>query len=155
MAGDFNGDGCDTVSLYRPSLGRFFVINELGSADGGLGRADMDYLFGNLGDVPFAGDFDGDGVDTFGLYRTGTGLVYLRNSHTLGNADAAFIFGNPQDRFVAGDWNANGIDAPGVLRPSTQSIYVRYANSAGVADATMSLPSSAMLPIAGFVGDLP
>jgi len=155
LAGDFNGDGCDTVSLYRPSLGRFFVINELGSADGGLGSADMDYLFGNLGDVPFAGDFDGDRVDTFGLYRTGTGLVYLRNSHTQGNADAAFIFGNPQDRFVAGDWNANGIDAPGVLRPSTRSIYVRYANSAGTADATMSVPSSAMLPIAGFVGDLP
>ena len=155
LAGDFDGDGCDTVSVYRPSAGRFFVINELGSADRGLGAADTDYLFGNQGDVPFAGNLDGDGVDSFGLYRTGTGLVYLRNTHTQGNADAAFIFGNPLDRFVAGDWNANGIDAPGVLRPSTQSVYVRYANSAGVADATMAVPSASMIPIAGFVGDLP
>ncbi len=62
LAGDFDGDGCDTVGLYRPSQGRFFVIDELGSADKGLGAATTDYLFGNPGDIPFVGDFDGDAL---------------------------------------------------------------------------------------------
>ena len=39
MAGDFNNDGCDTVSIYRPAEQRFYVINTLGSNDGGLGAA--------------------------------------------------------------------------------------------------------------------
>ncbi len=155
LAGDFNGDGCDTVGLYRPSSGRFYVIDKLGSADQGLGKATTDYLFGNPGDVPFAGDFDGDGIDTFGLYRTSTGLVYLRNAHTQGVAHASFIFGNPNDRFVTGDWNANGHDSPGVFRPSTRRLYVRYHNSAGNADAWMDAGSSALLPVAGRFGDLP
>lgn len=154
LAGDFDGDGCDTVGVYRPSEGRFFIIDELGDGDAGLGAADTSYVFGNLGDVPFAGDFDGDGIDTFGLYRTSTGLVYLRNSHSAGFADASFIFGDPRDRFVAGDWNADGRDSPGVFRPSTTTVYVRFENTAGTADATMSAPSSSVIPVAGFVGDL-
>lgn len=154
LAGDFDGDGCDTVGLYRPSEGRFFVINALGSADKGLGEATNDYLFGNPGDVPFAGDFDGDGTDTFGLYRTSTGLVYMRNAHTQGIAHSSFIFGNPNDRFVTGDWNADGHDSPGVFRSSTRRLYVRYHNTAGNADAWMDAASSGLLPVSGYFGDL-
>ncbi len=155
LAGDFDGDGCDTVGLYRPSEGRFFVIDVLGSADGGLGAATADYLFGDVGDVPFAGDFDGDGIDTFGLYRPTTGLVYQRNSHTQGIADTSFIYGDPHDRFVTGDWTANDVDSPGVFRPSTRTLYLRYANSAGNADTVVGGASSALVPVSGFVGDLP
>ncbi len=155
LAGDFDGDGCDTVGLYRPSEGRFFVINQLGSGDAGLGKATTDYLFGNPGDVPFSGDFDGDGTDTFGLYRTTSGLVYMRNTHTQGVAHASFIFGNPGDRFVAGDWNADGTDSPGVYRPSTRTLFVRYHNTAGNADAKMDAGSAALLPVSGWFGDLP
>lgn len=155
LAGNFNGEGCDTVGLYRPSEGRFFVIDKLGSRDAGLGKATTSYLFGNPGDVPFAGDFDGDGKDTFGLYRTSTGLVYLRNAHTQGTAHQSFIYGNPNDRFVTGDWNDDGRDSPGVFRPSVSKLYVRFHNSAGNADRTMDAWSSNLIPVAGYFGDLP
>ncbi len=155
LAGDFDGDNCDTVGLYRPSEGRFFVINQLGKGDAGLGKASQDYLFGNPGDVPFAGDFDGDGIDTFGLYRTSTGLVYMRNAHSQGTADVSFIYGNPRDRFVTGDWNADGRDSPGVFRPSTSKLYIRYHNSAGTADAVLDAWSSNLIPVAGHYGNLP
>ena len=69
IAGDFNNDGFDTVSIYRPSNQTFYIINKLGSGDQGLGAADFSYVFGNPGDKPFVGDFDGDGVETAGLHR--------------------------------------------------------------------------------------
>ena len=135
IAGDFDGNGCDTVSVYRPSEARFYIINELGSDDGGLGAADYSFLFGDFGDKPFVGDFDGDGIDTVGLHRESTGLVYYRNSNTTGVADHAFIFGDPGDVLTAGDWNGDGVDTVGVFRPSTGMVYLRYTNSAGMADA--------------------
>jgi len=153
LAGDFDGDGCDTVGLYRPSEGRFFVIDELGSADNGLGAATADYLFGNPGDIPFVGDFDGDGVDTFGLYRTTAGLMYFRNDHAQGNAELQFYYGNPGDRFVSGDWTADDRSSPGVFRPATQTLYIRFTNTPGYADAVVGAGSQALIPVAGFVGD--
>ena len=137
VAGDFNNDGCDTVSLYRPSQGKFFVINELGEDGGGLGAAETSYFFGNPGDKPFAGDYDGDGIDTFGLHRESTGFVYFRNSHTQGNADAQFIYGNPGDILFAGDWDGDGDDTVAVYRPGNGTLYVKLTNTAGNADHEM------------------
>lgn len=134
IAGDFNGDGCDTVSIYRPSESRFYIINRLGSRDRGLGRADYSFQFGNPGDKPFVGDFNGDEVDTIGLHRESTGLVYFRNSNTTGVAHAQFVFGNPGDRLVAGDWDGNGVDTVGVYRPSNGMFYLKRSNSSGAAD---------------------
>jgi murein DD-endopeptidase MepM/ murein hydrolase activator NlpD len=149
LAGDFDGDGCDTVSLYRPATTTFYVINTLGSDDQGLGAADTSYIFGNPGDKPFAGDFDADGTDTYGLHRESTGLMYFRNTHTQGPADHQFIYGNPGDRIVAGDWNNNNTDTPGLYRPGVRKFYLRYTNSEGAADATISFGEPTWLPIAG------
>ncbi len=149
LAGDFDGDGCDTVSIHRPSVQRFFIINELGSKSAGLGAADVDYLFGDPGDKPFVGDFDGDGTETVGLHRESTGLVYFRNRHTQGVADAQFIFGDPGDRFVAGDWNADGRYSPAMFRPSNVTCYQRFTNTQGVADVEFRFGEPTWLPVAG------
>lgn len=135
VAGDFDGDGCDTVSIYRPSSQRFYIINELGQNDGGLGAADYSFMFGNPGDKPFVGDFDGDGIDTVGLHRESTGLVYFRNSNSAGFADFQFIFGDPGDKIIAGDWDGDGDDTVAVYRPSNGLLYLRNSNSQGNADA--------------------
>ena len=154
LAGDFNGDGCDTVSIYRPAEARMYIINKLGSNDGGLGAADHSFLFGNQGDKPFVGDFDGNGVDTIGLHRESTGFVYFRNANSSGNAHDQFFFGDPQDRFVAGDWIAAGEDYPGVYRPSNRTVYLRYANTQGNADEQYQWGSSGYIPVAGMFGDV-
>ncbi len=151
LAGDFDGDGCDTVSIHRPTEQRFFIINKLGSKATGLGAAEVDYLFGDPGDKPFVGDFDGDGTETVGLHRESTGLVYFRNRHTQGIADAQFIFGDPGDRFVAGDWNADGHYSPAMFRPSNVTCYQRFTNSQGVADAEFVFGEPSWLPVAGVV----
>jgi Peptidase family M23 len=139
ISGDFNNDGCDTVSIFRPGQQQFHVINDLGSNDGGLGAADYMFVFGNTGDKPFVGDFNGDGIDTVGLHRESTGLVYFRDSNTTGVADFEFIYGDPGDKLVAGDWNGDGTDSIGVYRPSTDVFHLKYTNDQGVADASFEV----------------
>jgi Tol biopolymer transport system component len=153
LAGDFDGDGCDTVSIYRPSEARIYIINALGANDGGLGAAEFNYVFGNPGDKPFVGDFDGDGIDTIGLHREPTGFVYFRQSHTQGIADSEFFFGDPGDRLVAGDWGIiDGIDTPAVFRPFNSTFYFRHTNTQGNADSQFGWGSPTWLPVSGSFG---
>jgi hypothetical protein len=152
IVGDFNGDGCHTVSIYRPSESKVFIINKLGENNGGLGAAEIEYFFGNPGDKPFVGDFDGDGIETIGLHRESTGLVYFRNSHTQGVADNQFIFGDPGDRLVAGDWVPSAVDSPAVFRPSNTTFYFRHSNTQGNADNQFVWGEPPFLPVAGNFG---
>ncbi len=152
LAGDFDGDGCDTVSLYRPSEARVYVIDRLGDGAGGLGAADYSFVFGDPGDQPVVGDFDGDGIDTVGLHRASTGLVYYRNSNTAGVAERSFFYGDPGDRMVAADWSGDGTESVGLFRPSRSRFYLRFVNSAGNADVEFPWGDRDWLPVAGAMG---
>ena len=155
LAGDFNGDGCDTLSIYRPFEARFYVVNKLGSDNGGLGAADFSFLFGNPGDKPVVGDWDGDGIDEVGLHRESTGFFYWRNTLTTGSADGSIFIGDPGDQLVAGDWGiVDEEDTPAVYRPSDTTFYFRHTLTQGNADTqfTWSGAGSNWIPIAGNFG---
>ncbi|MCH7585671.1 MAG: SpoIID/LytB domain-containing protein [Acidobacteria bacterium] len=149
LAGDFNGNGCDTVSIYRPSEARFYVINQLGSADAGLGAADYSFLYGVVGDDPFVGDWTGDGIDTPGLRRDSDGFVYLRNTNTQGVANVDFFYGVNGDVVFAGDWDADGDDTLGLYRPSNGTVYLRNTNTTGIADFFYAMGGSVHRAVAG------
>jgi hypothetical protein len=83
--------------------GQVFISNTLATA-----VAEYSFYFGIPGDTPFAGDFDGDGVNSVGLYRTTSGLAYFRNDLTTGEADTEVDFGSD-------GWVAAGRAAPGVI----------------------------------------
>ncbi|MGI9586343.1 MAG: Ig-like domain-containing protein [Acidimicrobiia bacterium] len=154
IVGDFDGDGCDTVSVYRPHESRVFVINALGEDGRGLGASDFSYLFGDAGDVPFVGDFDGDGIDTVGLHRPTTGFVYFRNTLTTGNADAQYFFGDPGDQVVAGDWGViDNVDTPAAYRSSNTIVYFRSTNTAGAAEFEFVSGRTGDVPVSGVWGD--
>jgi len=59
----------DDVGLFDPTQGRWHLMERDGST--------TSFYFGNPDDLPFMGDWDGDGVDTPGLYRASDGFVYL------------------------------------------------------------------------------
>ncbi|MGI9585627.1 MAG: S8 family serine peptidase, partial [Acidimicrobiia bacterium] len=65
---------CDTVARVD-TQGYWGVFDGLTASP-----SVTEFFFGNPGDVPFMGDWDGDGVGTPGLYRQGDGFVYVRHS---------------------------------------------------------------------------
>ncbi|MEE8331893.1 MAG: Ig-like domain-containing protein [Acidimicrobiia bacterium] len=155
IAGDFNGNGCDTLSIYRPESQTFFIMNQLGQNEGGLGAAEYSFGFGNPGDKPVVGDWDGDGVDEIGLHRESSGFFYYRNTLTTGNADGQFFFGDPGDRFVAGDWGVVDYKAtPAVFRPGNSTFYFRHTMTEGNADSSMAWGKSGFMPVSGDFGVL-
>ncbi len=155
VAGDFDGDGCDTVSIYRPSLARFYVINTLGEGNAGLGAADYEFTFGDVGDRPLVGDFDADGYDEVALHRPSTGLVFYKNVIGFGPADVSFTFGDPGDHVFAADWDGDGAATVGAFRPGRAEFLLRNANAEGPADQVLAYGGGFLLPVAGFFGPLP
>ena len=109
------------------------------------GAADTTLGFGNPGDVPVIGDWDGDGLDGLGVFRNGA--WYLRNSLSTGGANMSFSFGDPGDVPVVGDWNGDGVDTIGVFRRGQW--FLRNTNSTGPADVSFSYGGPGDVPKTG------
>lgn len=140
VVGDWNGDGTDTLGLFRNGV--FLLSN-----DSAGGYADSYFTFGTAGDQPIAGDWNGDGIDTVGVYRDGA--FFLTNSNGSGCAAVVFSFGLPGDIAIAGDWDGDGVDSIGVFRPSTGAFYLRNANSSGYADIVLAYGLTYDVPVVG------
>jgi hypothetical protein len=72
--------------------------------------ADLKFRFGPApcGWLPIAGDWNGDGADTVGLYDAAIGTFRLINHNsTAANADLKFVFGPAPSTWkpIAGDWD--------------------------------------------------
>lgn len=78
--------------------------------------------FGNPGDVPIAGDWNGSGADEIGVYRPANSTFYLRHAN---GGYSSFAFGNRGDVPIIGNWNGTGADEIGVYRPGNRSFYLR------------------------------
>ena len=85
--------------------------------------------FGIKGDRPFACDFNGDGIDTAGVYRPSTATFYYRDSFAAGAPVHRVRLGNPGDRPVCGNWDGIGTDTIGVYRSSNSTFYLFNTNN--------------------------
>ena len=166
IAGDWDGDGKDSVGYYDPYLGRFELKNS-----NTPGNADITFAFRskkiNPADYPVAGDWDGDGKDSVGLYDFTTGTFYLKNSNSAGNADIIYqlpeFMGGSYNFPVAGDWDGDGKTDVGVLKGDYYGknnfyLVINQTTNLMINTSILDLPNPAtsgfMLPIAGdFNGD--
>jgi len=120
VAGDWNGDGVDTIGVYRSSSGFYFL-----SDSNTTPAVNYTVLFGNPGDTPFAGKWTADMThDGLGVYRNSNGILYQKKDLTTGFSDYFAIFGNPGDQGVGGDWDGNGFDSVGIYRSADQKWYL-------------------------------
>ncbi len=101
LAGDWDGDGTDTLSVQRGAT--FYLKNTL---EGGL--ADKHVVYGRAGDQALVGNFDGTAGDSIAVVRDA--VVYVRNGLGGGWADVQFNFEHDADARVVGDWFGKGVD---------------------------------------------
>ena len=73
--------------------------------------------FGQAGDMPVVGDFNGDGIDEIGIFRDGKWIIDTNGNRELDAQDKVFELGGAGDQPVVGDWNDDGTDDPGVYQP--------------------------------------
>ncbi|MEP7286477.1 MAG: choice-of-anchor Q domain-containing protein [Chloroflexota bacterium] len=147
IVGDWNGDGVDTVGVYRQASGLFLLKDSNAQGSPVIYSA----VLGSPGDIPMAGDWDGDGRDGIGVYRPSNGLIYLKNKPTTGFADFQMVLGSPGDKPVAGDWNHDGIDSPGIYRPTNNTYFLsnKVCSCSVFADISFIFGITGDLPLAG------
>lgn len=97
--------------------------------------------------IPVSGDWDGDGIDTLGLYANG--IWYLRNTNTAGGADLVVNYGSGGVGYrpVVGDWDGDGDDTIGVYDNGTW--YLRNSNTPGPPELTISYGIASYTPLSG------
>ncbi len=107
LIGDWDGDGVDTVAIWR--LADFHLNNSLSDK-----AADRIIAFGRATDRPLAGDWNGDGKDTIGVWRDG--VFYLRRTLASNSGADSVSYGRATDIPLVGDWDGDGIDTVGIFR---------------------------------------
>ncbi len=81
------------------------------------------FYFGLPGDLPISGDWDCDGIDSAGMWRSETGFMYLQDDAT-GVAQESLFLGEAGHVPLAGDWNGDGCDTVGVYDPSRGRVWL-------------------------------
>ena len=116
VAGDFDGNGGTDLAVYRSATGMWRVRDQFG--------VQSDVLFGQPGDTPVPGDYDGeDDTSDIAVYRPSTGTWFFLRNHP--SSPNSVQFGEPGDLPVPGDYNGDGVTDIAVYRPSTGFWYVR------------------------------
>lgn len=112
----------DRIGIFRDAngSGRWYLDNGTGLFNGCGAFAVFDAClipFGGMaGDIPVAGDWNGDGITKIGIYRNGA--WHLDNgTHVFPVAATVAAFGGVAgDIPVVGDWNGNGTTKIGIYR---------------------------------------
>lgn len=146
VAGDWNGDGRDDVGVFRPgATGKFLLRQPLQIVPLPPFIFTITFDFGTSGDRPVAGDWDGDGDDTPGVFSSGDQGVFLITNTLSSNVDASFIFGGPGDMPMAADWVGSGRDGVGLFLTQFQTMILA---------ADIQSKPGITIPF-GFPGDIP
>jgi PKD repeat protein len=118
----------NAVGIFRNPGGTWYLDYN------NTGTVDKSFHFGEPGDIPITGDWDGNGIDGIAIFRPSTGYWYFDNNFD-GSVDKSFRYGGSSDRIIKGDWDGDGIDGIAIFRPSTGYWYFDY-NLDGIVDTS-------------------
>ncbi|HZA76773.1 MAG TPA: peptidoglycan DD-metalloendopeptidase family protein [Acidimicrobiales bacterium] len=146
VAGDWNGDGRDTVGVYQRDDATFELRDD-------VGKTLPPIPFGTPRDtdvVPVAGDWNGDGRDTVGLYRRSDATFVLRDDRGQALRPVAFGWPGASDVLPAvGDWNGDGRDSLGLYRSRDGVFRTRDEANRDLRPVGFGTAGAAELPVVG------
>lgn len=99
MLADFDGDGTDERTVFRPSNGTWYFLNTETNQT-------QTISFGASGDIPVPADYDADGIADVAIFRPSTGDWWFRNAQT--GAQTAAHFGQQGDEPQPADYDGDG-----------------------------------------------
>lgn len=129
LAGDWDGDGKETVGWYSSAEARFYLRNSQTA-----GEAEHVYAIKGRRQtrlIPIAGDWNGDGIDTVGLYDPERAKIALGGEHR--NASPTYIM-KLRKRYrkllpMAGDWDGDGTETLGLYDPTKGRVFLFNAHT--------------------------
>lgn len=122
LAGAWTGGVFDQIALYENGIWQLDLDGDRFVGDDGS------FQFGIPGDLPVAGDWNGNGFASVGVFRldgAGNGLFILDFNDDrvfTGGVDIVARFGVSGDVPVAGNWNGLGGDEIGIFRRGAWAI---------------------------------
>jgi hypothetical protein len=150
VVGDWAATGTDSIGVWRPSTGNWYLHKTAVIFDNSSYISDnaanivpvFGWGSGAVGDRPVVGDWDGSGFTEVGVWRPGSGewFLDLNNtayvSNTAPNIDYVSNFGEAGDQPIVGAWFGQpstitlpGFSKIGVYRPSSGIWYLSRNNS--------------------------
>lgn len=133
---DFDGDGKDDPTVFRPGDGTWYMARPNGTLAA--------TQFGQAGDRLAAADFDGDKRTDHAVYRAGTWYVLPSATGTF----YAVPFGLPDDIPAPADFDGDGKADVAVYRPSDGTWYILQSSQGG-ALRTAVFGASEDIPLPG------
>ena len=112
------------------------------------------FLYGTPGDKPIAGDWNGDGISTIGVFRDGAWFLDIDGNGRWTDGDQFVELGRSGDVPVVGDFNHDGIDDLGVYRAGTWHLDTDGNRELDAHDQVFELGGPGDMPTVGdFNGD--
>ncbi len=135
---DFDGDGSNDLSVFRPSDGVWYSQNGSGFTAS---------QFGTASDKVVSADYDGDGRTDTAVFRNvdGFGIWQIRRSSDAGISTEQFGFAT--DIPTRGDFDGDGINDVAVYRPSTGVWYIKNSSNGGFTITRFGLAEDKPIPL--------